>query len=77
MNFSETVATVPDEVLLKIGERIAANDYCVTNFSNGSPGFKGNRELLLTTVRKAYAIGANNHRSVAMEILVDYLDKEK
>lgn len=65
---------MPDETLVKIGTLIAGSDYAVQGFRNKKqPGFYKNRELMLSAIRKAYAVGAFNHREQAMKILQVYL----
>lgn len=76
INFCEEIKGVPDEVLLKIGKRIASSDYEVRGFtSKRNPNLYKNRRLLLSAVNRAYSIGAFNHREQAMKILEDYLEE--
>lgn len=68
--FAEMTKKMKTETLLTIGKRIASTDYAVCNFhKKGHPKFHKNRATLEKAIRRAYAIGAFNHRSQAKEIL--------
>lgn len=70
MDFISLVPTLNIELLLKIGKRICSTDYAVRFYYNKNhPKFYKQKDLLIKAIRRAYSMGAFNHREQAHEIV--------
>jgi len=68
--FMELTRKMKISTLLAIGERISSTDYAVRfYYKKNHPKFHLNRGELEKSIRRAYGIGAFNHKGQAVEIL--------
>lgn len=69
-DFNDFSKKVPVAVLLAIGRRIASTDYAVRFYDNKQhPKFHTNREALEKAVRRAWSLGAFEHRGQVIELV--------
>ncbi|MFB3764841.1 MAG: hypothetical protein ACE14P_06280 [Methanotrichaceae archaeon] len=70
-DFEYVIENLSDEILLKMGRAVASTEDAIAYFDDeGHPEFYHNRQALLKAIKKAWAIGADDHK----EKLVRYLD---
>lgn len=76
--FVDLTKTVPVSVLLEIGKRIVPTDFAIRFYRNKNhPKFYNNRFALEKSVRRAFEIGAFDHRRQAMDILERYIERSR
>jgi hypothetical protein len=72
MDVNFELSRVSDNMLIAIGKRVCSSDFAVRFFKNkGHPKFYQNRDALEKSIRRAYAIGAFQHRAQIVEMLED------
>ena len=68
----ELINDLPVRTLLKIGKRVCSTDYAVRFYYNKQhPKFHLNKKALQHAVRRAWAVGAFNHKKQILDILGD------
>ncbi len=70
MTFEEFLGSLSDEVLLEIGRRVASTDFAVRFYNNPKhPKFHQNSRELVRAVRRAWAVGAFDHREQILDAI--------
>lgn len=66
----EVINELPVKTLLRIGKRVCSTDYAVRFYNNKNhPQFYHNKEHLQQAIRRAWAVGAFEHREQILDIL--------
>lgn len=64
------IERLPVDVLLKVGKRVCSSDYVVRFYYNENhPKFHKNQSALRHALRRAWAMGAFNHREQMMNVI--------
>jgi len=69
---TEVINDLPVKTLLRIGKRVCHSDYAVRFYNNKQhPQFYHNQEALKCSIRRAWGVGAFNHKEQIPDILED------